>query len=110
MEHFSSFISWLQQLITYFSHSSFATQHLTAQRLKMGIKTGLVSIGNTRFLTIYWASDALLKCLPAIKELVTSKVLEPKDVRNVYYCPLNVSTKSSGFYLGYRTILDQVTS
>jgi hypothetical protein len=46
-------ISRLRLIITYFKKSSFAKRHLTAFRVYMDIKTGIVSIGDTIFLTLY---------------------------------------------------------
>lgn len=42
----------------------------------MNIRFGIITIGNTRFLTIFYAAEALLLCMPAIKELVKSQVLK----------------------------------
>ncbi|KAJ7440039.1 hypothetical protein FB451DRAFT_1059072, partial [Mycena latifolia] len=45
---------------------------LAALRIIMDINKGLEKIGKTRFGTLYWASYALLRVLPAIHELVST--------------------------------------
>lgn len=76
LEYWTVTIDKLRSTITFFHHSSFAKQHLTSQRLKMGITHGPISISNTRFMTIFWAAEALFLCLPAIKELIQNDVLD----------------------------------
>ena len=68
-------ISHLRSIVTYFRKSSFAKRHLTVFRVYINIKTGLVSVGDTRFLTLYYSGHSVEQCLPAIKELVERKVL-----------------------------------
>ena len=68
-------ISHLHSIVKYFRKSSFAKQHLTVFRIYVDIKTGLVSVGDTRFLTLYYSGSSVERCLPPIKELVERKVL-----------------------------------
>lgn len=63
-------------VIRYFSKSTFAAHHLLVLRLLEGIPRGLIKIGNTRFLCIYYAIHALLPCLRPISELINSGVLK----------------------------------
>ncbi|EJD48847.1 hypothetical protein AURDEDRAFT_19206, partial [Auricularia subglabra TFB-10046 SS5] len=67
---FEDCISKVKVVIKYFHKSNFASTHLSALRVAMDIDNGLVSIGNTRFLTLYYAGDALHDCMPAVKKLV----------------------------------------
>jgi len=54
---------------------------LTQMRKSMQINRGLVSIGKTRFATIYWAAQALAECLPAIRSLI-----EEGTINNIRVC------------------------
>lgn len=67
----------MRDIITHFSHSTNSTTHLKALRVILTINHGLVKIGKTRFGTIYWAGYALLGCLPAIYELITTDIISP---------------------------------
>ena len=68
-------ISCLRSIVKYFRKSSFAKRHLTVFCIYVDIKTGLVSVGDTRFLTLYHSGSSVEKCLLPIKELVKRKVL-----------------------------------
>lgn len=74
-------INRLRSIVTYFRKSSFAKRHLTTFRVYVDIKTGLVSVGDTRFLTLYYSGSSVQRCLPAIKGLVERKVLTLTSVR-----------------------------
>ena len=58
--------------------SGVARDHLRKKRLEMGIPRGLVSIGKTRFASIYHSSAALLRCMPALRELCGSATIKIK--------------------------------
>lgn len=60
--------------------STKANNRLSALRVKHGVKRGLVSIGKTRFLTFYYSAASVLRCLPLIRELVSSGALDTSQV------------------------------
>ncbi|KAG8945373.1 hypothetical protein FRC04_000823 [Tulasnella sp. 424] len=76
LEYFSEAILLLRKLIKFFKKSTKASNRLSALRVKYGIKQGLVSIGKTRFLTFYYSASSVLRCLPLIRELVSSGALD----------------------------------
>ncbi|KAJ7719512.1 ribonuclease H-like domain-containing protein [Mycena metata] len=47
-----------------------------ALRVIFDINKGLETIGNTRFGTLYWAGYSLLRCLPAISELIELGIID----------------------------------
>ncbi|TFK82609.1 hypothetical protein K466DRAFT_499999, partial [Polyporus arcularius HHB13444] len=90
MDCFKDVISNLRRTLKFFSKSTDAREHLRRKRAELGIRRGLVSIGKTRFASIYHAAASLIRCMPALRELCTSgtinitcrlenlvKVLEP---------------------------------
>jgi hypothetical protein len=94
-------ISRLRSIITYFKKSSFAKRHLTAFRVYVDIKTGLVSIGDTRFLTLYHSGSSVERCLTPIKELVESKVLTLTSVSGLNFAngrPAYISLQKVGIF------------
>jgi hypothetical protein len=56
------------------------------QRQKMGIGRGLETIGETRFGTIYWSGESVMRGLPALKVIV-----EDEDLQ--IHIPVSVSNK-----------------
>jgi hypothetical protein len=46
------------------------------QRDRMGIGRGLVTIGDTRFGTIYWSGESILRGLPAFRVIIQDEVLQ----------------------------------
>lgn len=68
-------ISKVRTVIKYFHKSTFAHTHLSALRVSQNIGHGLVAIGNTRFLTLYYAGSSLLECLSAIEQLIKDGVI-----------------------------------
>jgi hypothetical protein len=42
----------------------------------MGIHRGLESIGETRFGTLYWSGQSILRGLPALKEIIANEALQ----------------------------------
>ncbi|KEP46427.1 hypothetical protein V565_199460 [Rhizoctonia solani 123E] len=75
----------LRALIKFFRMSSYATHHLTAWRRILGITKGLVSIGNTRFLTLYYAIASLLPCLGIMVDLVKSGVIAANNSHPLFW-------------------------
>ena len=49
---------------------------LRALRNELKLGPGLESIGKTRFATLVWSAISLLRCLGAIRQLVTSGRIE----------------------------------
>ncbi|KAG8794170.1 hypothetical protein FRC12_000350 [Ceratobasidium sp. 428] len=76
LDYFKETVHRVRIIIRFFSKSTFATFRLTVLRILKGIPCGLVQIGNTRFLIIYYAIHALLPCLQPITELIYSNVLK----------------------------------
>lgn len=60
----------LQALLAHFKRSTGATGKLAAARRDLGITQSLVSIGKTRFATIYYAGISVLENLPALYKIV----------------------------------------
>lgn len=72
--------------IRYFKKSTYAAAHLRDKREEMGIKQGLVSIGKTRFATVYHSGESLRVNQPAIESLCRSGEIKIKvlHLRNRY--------------------------
>ncbi|KAF7303480.1 DUF659 domain-containing protein [Mycena indigotica] len=70
LAHFEEGIEKMRTVIGFFSTSTYAGTHLKALRVIMDITKGLVTVGKTRFGTMYWSGYALLRNLPAIHELI----------------------------------------
>ncbi|QRV92571.1 hypothetical protein RhiJN_20589 [Ceratobasidium sp. AG-Ba] len=85
LEHFQHCISRLKTIITHFHTSAYAARHLAALRVLYHIAKGLAAIGLTRFATYYYASLSTLQCLPLIRELISSGVLELKPSSPIYW-------------------------
>lgn len=49
--------------------------HLKRKRKKLKISRGLVSIGKTRFATIYHSGESVKRCLPAIRDMCGEKII-----------------------------------
>jgi hypothetical protein len=64
-------IGQLRAVLAFFSDSTDASNHLEQKRQTLGIKRGLESIGKTRFGTLHWSSESMLRCLPAIRDIVS---------------------------------------
>jgi hypothetical protein len=80
-------------IITFFSHSTYAATHLASLRVILAIHKGLETVGKTRFATIYWAAYALLRCLPAIMQLINSGVISTSGDEVGTSCLANFSTE-----------------
>lgn len=70
----------LKIVLRFFRKSSYAGHHLAALRIIEGILKGLIGIGDTGFLTLFYAIEALLPSLPLILELIKTGVIEVKPV------------------------------
>ncbi|EJF60691.1 hypothetical protein DICSQDRAFT_29585, partial [Dichomitus squalens LYAD-421 SS1] len=75
LEHYKESIKNLWRALKYLKKSGAAREHLRRKHLEMGITQGLVSIGKTRFASIYFASAGLLRCMPALRDLCVSKTI-----------------------------------
>lgn len=64
--------------IRYFKKSTYAAAHLREKREEMGIKRGLVSVGKTRFATVYHSGESLRANQPAIESLCRSGEIKIK--------------------------------
>ncbi|KIO32093.1 hypothetical protein M407DRAFT_67168 [Tulasnella calospora MUT 4182] len=63
-------IETVRRLLQFFHHSTAATNRFRTTLDKLGISRGLGTIGNTRFATVYYACNSVLRCLPALYELI----------------------------------------
>ena len=63
----------LRLVVSFFSHSTFSTTHLTRIRKRLKISRGIEKIGKTRFGTICLSSMAVDRCAPAIKVLTENE-------------------------------------
>lgn len=81
---FESAIRDLRRILSYFKHSTFATTLLNEERKRIGIRHGLISIGKTRFATIYYSSESLLQCLPIIRSLVKDGRIKIDKAKRVF--------------------------
>ena len=58
------------------SRSTYATEHFDFQREKVGITRGLETIGETRFGTVYWSGESVVRGMPAFKVIIEDETLE----------------------------------
>lgn len=66
----------------YFKKSYHAKRHLKVYNmLQYMLKEGIVSVGKTRFITLYYAGSSVLLALPAIKDLIKGRVIKLSSVR-----------------------------
>ncbi|KAJ6461131.1 hypothetical protein C8R47DRAFT_1241882 [Mycena vitilis] len=77
--------------IRLFSHSTYSTTHLKSLRVIYDINKGLEKIGKTRFGTMYWAGYSLLRCLPPIKELIQTDVIDVDSDKLGWFKQLRVA-------------------
>ncbi|KAG2055259.1 hypothetical protein BDR06DRAFT_1046462 [Suillus hirtellus] len=76
IEFFQPVIKKICQTIKYFKNSNIASAHLCCCHHKdLQIKRELVSVGKTRFGTIYHSGESLCCCLKPIQQLCTEKVI-----------------------------------
>ncbi|KAF8060837.1 ribonuclease H-like domain-containing protein [Lyophyllum atratum] len=72
LPYFKVVIKRVRGTIKYFKQSKPAKAKLKDRRVEQGLGPGLESIGKTRFATLTWSAESLRRCLPAIRDLVTS--------------------------------------
>ncbi|KAF8600686.1 hypothetical protein BDV93DRAFT_608572 [Ceratobasidium sp. AG-I] len=72
-------------VIRFFRKSSYASHHLDNWRIILGVVKGLVSIGKTRFLTLYYAIHALIPCIPIIVQLIKTGVISVNPKHPLYW-------------------------
>ncbi|KAG0701297.1 ribonuclease H-like domain-containing protein [Suillus ampliporus] len=75
IKFFRPVIKKIRRMIKYFKNSNIASAHLRCHRKDLQIKRGLVSVGKTRFGTIYHSGESLRRCLKPIRQLCTEKVI-----------------------------------
>ncbi|PVF91233.1 hypothetical protein CPB86DRAFT_675702, partial [Serendipita vermifera] len=80
LDAFSEAIATTLSVLTFFSHSTQATTHLTRARGTLDISRGLEKIGKTRFGTVYHSSNSILRCTPAIEKVVKSGLVTSKEI------------------------------
>jgi hypothetical protein len=65
----------LRGILSALSASTYSREHYDYQRKADNVTRGLVSIGETRFATLYWSGESLLRGLPTIRKLVAEPEL-----------------------------------
>ncbi|KEP46915.1 DUF659 family protein [Rhizoctonia solani 123E] len=80
LPHFQSCTSKMRSIATHFHTSTFAARHLSALCLIHGVSESIVAVGNTRFVSYYYAARSVLNCLPLILQLISSGVLDLNSV------------------------------
>jgi hypothetical protein len=80
LEVFTDTCKKLRDVTCYFRKSSTAKHHFDMWRVLVGNAKGIVASGNTRFLTVFHAADALLPNLPGIVKLIEDGVIKIGDV------------------------------
>ncbi|KDN38659.1 hypothetical protein RSAG8_09334, partial [Rhizoctonia solani AG-8 WAC10335] len=76
LPHFQSCTSKMKSIATHFHMSTFAARHLLALCVIHGVSKSIVAIGNTRFVSHFYAAQSVLNCLPLILQLISSGVLD----------------------------------
>ncbi|KAJ7450604.1 ribonuclease H-like domain-containing protein [Mycena latifolia] len=66
-------IAELKELLAFMSLSSYSQDWFDDARVELGISRGLQSIGETRFATIYWSLDSVLRGIPAFTRIVRAR-------------------------------------
>lgn len=81
--------------LKYFKKSTFATSHLVICRKQFGVKRGLVSVGKTRFGTMYHAGESIRRNLKPIRQLCSEKLI------HITVCPVSIMLRSlaSAFFV-----------
>src|SRR5438128_1418081 len=75
MGQYPQTIQVIRRTVKFFSKSTFANAHLKIMREKHQISRGLVSIGDTRFGTLYFAGASVQRCLAPLRELCQKKII-----------------------------------
>ncbi|KAJ7192260.1 hypothetical protein GGX14DRAFT_578278 [Mycena pura] len=85
LNYFVKVIANFKGGIRYFSKSAYASTHLRAVRVTRDINRGLGKSGKTRFGTVYWSGYSFERCLPAIRELIQSNVVDARKESSPLY-------------------------
>ncbi|KAJ7513225.1 ribonuclease H-like domain-containing protein [Mycena galericulata] len=72
---FQPIIADLRELLAFMSLSSYSKDWFDLARKDFGISRGLQSVGETRFGTIYWSLDSVLRGIPAFVSIVRNPSL-----------------------------------
>ncbi|KAH9829607.1 ribonuclease H-like domain-containing protein, partial [Rhodofomes roseus] len=81
---FDEVISNLRRTLTFFAHSDEAVNVLFEARVELDIGRGLESIGTTRFATITISAVAMRRCLPALREICTTKRVHVEETNHLF--------------------------
>lgn len=84
IKFFRPVIKKIRRTIKYFKNSNIASAHLCRRRKDLKITRGLVSVGKTRFGTIYHSGESLRRCLKPIRQLCTEKIINIPEVNNYF--------------------------
>lgn len=57
------------------SLSTYTLDYFDMARKELNISRGLVSVGETRFATIYWSLDSVLQGIPAFTKIIQNRSL-----------------------------------
>jgi hypothetical protein len=88
--------------VKYFRKSTFTSTQLKAQWIQNNVQSGIKAIGNTRFLTFYYAGKSVLENLSSIHDLIKNKTLTLTPVStthpNTRYIQLNMRIQKVSIY------------
>ncbi|KII84265.1 hypothetical protein PLICRDRAFT_358654 [Plicaturopsis crispa FD-325 SS-3] len=84
LPHFKPTIKIVRRTVKFFKKSTQGRAHLTKARVQFKVSRGLVSIGKTRFGTIYWSGESVHRCLLPIRSVVEIGVIEIPDVNSSF--------------------------
>lgn len=73
---FQPAIKTCRRVIKFFKKSTHANSHLRIARKTFKVTRGLVSIGKTRFGTMYFSGASVQRCLPAIRDLCRNQIVK----------------------------------
>ncbi|KAG1787329.1 uncharacterized protein HD556DRAFT_1409571 [Suillus plorans] len=90
---FQPAIKTTRRVIKFFKKSTHANSHLRSARKTFKVTRGLVSIGKTRFGTMYFSGASVQRCLPAIRDLCGNGTVTIPDV-NESFMPDTAETLS----------------
>ena len=61
--------------------------HHLKLREEIGVGTGFIKVGNTRFLTIYYAGSAIKKNLEIVEKMIEDKTIKVKaSLNEIWFC------------------------
>lgn len=75
MNYYYQIISQLRDVLAFMSLSSYALAYFDEAREDLHIERGLISIGETRFGSIYWSLNSVLDGMPAFKQIMRDQNL-----------------------------------